>query len=111
MLAPFFLLSNTVVAVVVAVSTSLGTTYPEPSIDPTTEEAHQSEGFCEVSSYTLTEDPEYFTLYSGCLEVGRSLCSELAEAEEAGLFDGNNSIRTPYPNDSFNLVIHNTNLK
>ncbi|CAN3475684.1 hypothetical protein DICA0_C15192 [Diutina catenulata] len=111
MLAPFFLISNTVVAVVVAVSTYLGTTYPEPSIDPTTEAAHQSEGFCEVSSYTSTEDPEDFTLYNDCWEVGRGLCSELAEAEEAGIFDGNNSIRTQYPNESFNFIIHNTNLK
>ncbi|CAN3500201.1 hypothetical protein DICA1_B14994 [Diutina catenulata] len=107
MLAPFFLLSN----IVVAVSTYLAITYPEPSIEPTTEEAHQSEGFCGVSSSTLTGDPEDFTLYNDCWEVGRGLRSELAEAEEAGIIDGNNSIRTQYPNDSFNFIIHNTNLK
>ncbi|CAN3354063.1 hypothetical protein DICA2_B00870 [Diutina catenulata] len=67
MLAPFFLLSAAVGAANIyydlEVSTYLGMTYPELTIDPKTDEDYQSGGFWEGDSYTLTGDPEGFNLY------------------------------------------------
>ncbi|CAN3500202.1 hypothetical protein DICA1_B15016 [Diutina catenulata] len=72
MLAPFFLLSATVVAANIYydldVSTYLGMTYPELTIDPKTDEDYQSGGFWEGDSYTLTGDPEDFNLHAGVQE-------------------------------------------
>ncbi|CAN3475685.1 hypothetical protein DICA0_C15214 [Diutina catenulata] len=72
MLAPFFLLSAAAGAANMYydldVSTYLGMTYPELTIDPKTDEDYQSGGFWEEDSYTLTGDPEDFNLHAGVQE-------------------------------------------